>query len=87
MHNQYSIDRWTPPPAPPHHGNAHAVCKLRPCGEKMATPKSARCYEHEAIDPFHAQEAQQTCWVEKEKCESATISDGCFHEIIVIILS
>ena len=66
-----SIDRWTPPPAPPHRGNAHAVCKLRPCGEKMATPKSARCYEHEAIDPFHAQEAQQTCWVEKEKYESA----------------
>jgi len=54
-------------------------------GEKMATPKSARCYSNLfvgiAIDPFHAQEAQQTCWVEKEKCESArqaTISDGCF---------
>jgi len=48
-----SIDRWTPPPAPPHQGNAHAVCTstkqlVETMWWKIAMPKSARCYEHEA---------------------------------------
>jgi len=88
-----SIDRWTLPPAPPHQGNAHAVCtSTKQLVETMWWKNGctkvcsllwtwSKLFVGIVIDPCHAQEAQQTCWVEKEKCESttqATISDGCF---------
>ena len=91
-----SINRWTPPPAPPHQGNAHTVCTstkqlvetmwwkngyAKVCLLLWTWINRSKLFVGIAIDPFHAQEAQQTCWVEKEKCESArqaSISDGCF---------